>query len=75
MNKKELLVINSKSWVLILGFTISSIFAQSFRDVRPESVGLSSKRLDRLTYQLDKYILDEKLPGGVVLVLRKGKAV
>ncbi|MBL51990.1 MAG: serine hydrolase [Candidatus Marinimicrobia bacterium] len=75
MNKKELLVINSKSWVLILGFTISLIFAQPFRDVRPESVGLSSKRLDRLTYQLDKYILDEKLPGGVVLVLRKGKAV
>ena len=72
MNIKDIIVINPKSWVLILGFTLSSIFAQPFRDIRPESVGLSSKRLDRLTHQLDNYISNEKLPGGVVLVLRSG---
>ena len=71
---KEIIVINPKSWVVILGFTLTSIFAQPFRDIRPESVGLSSKRLDRLTHHLDNYISDEKLPGGVALVLRKGKS-
>ena len=61
---KQIKIINPKSWVVILGFTLSSIFAQPFRDIRPESVGLSSKRLERLTHQLDNYVSDEKLPGG-----------
>ena len=67
-------VTNLKSWVIILGLTLSTIFSQTFREVRPESVGLSSKRLERLTNKLDNYVSDEKLPGGVALVLRKGKA-
>ena len=48
-------VTNFKSWGFIFGFALSSVFAQTFRDVRPESVGLSSKRLERLTNQLDNY--------------------
>ena len=67
-------VTNFKSWGFIFGFALSSVFAQTFRDVRPESVGLSSKRLERLTNQLNNYVSDEKLPGGVALVLRKGKS-
>ena len=66
--------INLKSWVLILGLTFSSILAQTFRQVRPEFLGMSSERLERLTHQLDSYVSDKKLPGGVALVLRKGKA-
>ena len=66
--------INLKSWVLILGLTFSSILAQTFRQVRPEILGMSSERLERLTHQLDSYVSDKKLPGGVALVLRKGKA-
>ena len=46
-------VTNLKSWVIILGLTLSTIFSQTFREVRPESVGLSSKRLERLTNKLD----------------------
>ncbi len=65
---------NLKSLIILLGFTVSLIFAQPFRNVKPESVGLSSSRLERLTDQLDTYVTDQKLPGGVALVLRKGKS-
>lgn len=65
---------NLKSLIILLGFTVSLIFAQPFRNVKPESVGLSSSRLERLTDQLDTYVADQKLPGGVALVLRKGKS-
>ena len=74
MNINAISAINTKSWIVILGLTLSSIFGQPFRDIKPESVGLSSKRLDRLTHQLDNYISNDKLSGGVVLVLRKGKS-
>ena len=39
--------------ILVTFVLLSIIFAQSLRQVRPESVGLSSDRLDRLTTQLD----------------------
>lgn len=41
----------------------------------PESVGLSSTRLDRLTVALNDYVKDGKLSGGVALVARRGKVV
>ncbi|MEC9475186.1 MAG: serine hydrolase domain-containing protein [Candidatus Neomarinimicrobiota bacterium] len=65
---------NFKSLIVLLGFTVSLIFGQPFRNVKPESVGLSSNRLKRLTDELDAYVADQKLPGGVALVLRKGKS-
>jgi len=65
---------NLKSLIVLLGFTVSLIFGQPFRNVKPESVGLSSNRLKRLTDELDAYVADQKLPGGVALVLRKGKS-
>ena len=65
---------NLKSLIVLLGFTVSLIFGQPFRNVNPESVGLSSNRLKRLTDELDAYVADQKLPGGVALVLRKGKS-
>ena len=65
---------NLKSLIVLLGFTVSLIFGQPFRNVKPESVGLSSNRLKRLTDELDAYVADQKLSGGVALVLRKGKS-
>ena len=65
---------NFKSLIVLLGFTVSLIFGQPFRNVKPESVGLSSNRLKRLTDELDAYVADQKLSGGVALVLRKGKS-
>ena len=59
--------------ILVTFVLLSIIFAQSLRQVRPESVGLSSDRLDRLTTQLDSYVTNKQIAGSVTLVLRKGK--
>ncbi|HUG39333.1 MAG TPA: serine hydrolase domain-containing protein, partial [Longimicrobiales bacterium] len=40
---------------------------------RPEAVGLSSERLERLTTVLHEYVGDDRLPGGVVLLARRGQ--
>ena len=63
-----------QSWFLASWIIVGTIFAQNFRMVKPETVGMSSKRLDLLTQQLDEYVSDKQLSGGVALVLRKGKA-
>ncbi|SVA64333.1 uncharacterized protein METZ01_LOCUS117187 [marine metagenome] len=63
-----------QSWFLASWIIVGIIFAQNFRTVKPETVGMSSKRLDLLTQQLDAYVSDKQLSGGVALVLRKGKA-
>ena len=63
-----------QAWFLASWIIVGTIFAQNFRTVKPETVGMSSKRLDLLTQQLDAYVSDKQLSGGVALVLRKGKA-
>lgn len=47
--------------------------AQTLQRARPEAVGLSSERLKRLSEALNGYVRDGRLPGGVVLVARRGK--
>lgn len=51
------------------------VLAQALPTASPESVGLSSERLARLTAVMQKEITDKKLPGAVVMVARKGKLV
>jgi CubicO group peptidase (beta-lactamase class C family) len=46
---------------------------RSLRPARPEEVGLSSVRLQRLTEALDGYVRDGRLAGGVALVARRGR--
>src|SRR5829696_8873004 len=48
-------------------------YAQTLQRARPETVGLSSERLKRLGETLNVYVKDGRLPGGVVLVARRGK--
>ena len=48
-------------------------YAQTLQRARPEAVGLSSERLKRLSEALNWYVKDGRLPGGVVLVARRGK--
>ena len=48
-------------------------YAQTLPRARPEAVGLSSERLKRLSEALNGYVKDGRLPGGVVLVARRGK--
>ena len=42
---------------------------------KPENVGLSSERLDRISLWIDSYIGDGKLPGGLALEARHGQVV
>jgi len=49
--------------------------AQSLPRATPESVGMSSERLARLGETLDGYAAGNRLPGGVVLVSRRGRVV
>ena len=42
---------------------------------QPESVGVSSSRLDRLTKSMQRYIDSDKLAGTVSLIARKGKII
>ncbi|MEJ7710227.1 MAG: serine hydrolase domain-containing protein [Pyrinomonadaceae bacterium] len=51
----------------------AAVYTQTFSRARPEEVGLSSERLKRLSSALNQYVKDEKLPGGVALVARRGK--
>ena len=49
--------------------------AQPLPTASPESVGMSTERLGKLTAMLQKEVADKKLPGAVVMVARKGKLV
>ena len=48
---------------------------RAFSTAQPESVGMSSKRLDKIRVQLQKSIKDGYFPGVVALIERKGKVV
>ena len=52
---------------------ISSAGAASLPTAKPEEVGLSSQRLDRIDAVLKADIENGKIPGAVLLVARKGK--
>ncbi len=51
----------------------SSPAAAEFTPALPETVGMSSERLERLSTVFQQYVSDEKLPGATILVARKGK--
>ncbi|HAC14655.1 MAG TPA: serine hydrolase [Bacteroidetes bacterium] len=53
----------------------SSAFAQAFETVSPGEAGFSSERLERLSELLNSYSEQQRISGGVALVLRDGKAV
>ena len=62
------------TFLILLSLTLSpAAFAQSLQRARPETVGLSSERLKRLSEAMNGYVRDGKLPGGVVLLARRGK--
>lgn len=51
------------------------VHAQEIPRATPESVGMSSERLERITAALDTYTEADRLPGAVAMVLRDGKLV
>ncbi len=60
---------------LALMLTTIPLSAQNAPTVRPEEVGMSSERLERLTTRLDEYIANEQIAGAVTLIARDGKVV
>jgi CubicO group peptidase (beta-lactamase class C family) len=58
--------------VIVLAATLTA-GAQSLDPVKPEQVGLSSERLERIGKIFNQEIDQGKLPGAVVLVARKGR--
>jgi CubicO group peptidase (beta-lactamase class C family) len=50
-----------------------TVAAQDIRSVSPESVGLSSQRLERIATVVQKSIDDKRLAGAVTLVVRHGQ--
>jgi CubicO group peptidase (beta-lactamase class C family) len=59
--------------LLITVVSVIAFGAEPLPRAKPEDVGLSSERLNRLTTTFQKYVDDGKLSGGVILVARKGK--
>ena len=53
--------------------TASPLLAQGLTPAKPETVGLSSERLERLTGALQQYVDDGRLAGAVAIVARRGK--
>ena len=60
---------------VLLGFFLFSIvaLAQELPTTKPESVGLSSERLERISRVVQHEIEDKRIAGAVTLVVRHGK--
>lgn len=58
-----------------LAFAGIACVAQPLPTASPESVGMSSERLGKITAALQAEVKDKRLPGAVVMVARKGKLV
>ena len=58
---------------LILVLAPAAPLAQGLTVAVPESVGMSSERLERLTAALQAYVDDDRLAGAVAIVARRGK--
>src|SRR5689334_16427412 len=53
----------------------SAAAKSDFPEVKPEAVGFSSQRLERLHAVLQKRVNDKQMPGMVTLLARHGKIV
>jgi CubicO group peptidase (beta-lactamase class C family) len=60
--------------VLLVFFALYSLaLAQDLPTSKPEAVGLSSERLDRITAVVQRNIDDKRIAGAVTLIVRHGK--
>jgi CubicO group peptidase (beta-lactamase class C family) len=73
MNRKTNRVV--LMWMLAMAalLTPAGAFAQELPTAKPESVGLSSERLDRISTAVQRNIDDKRIAGAVTLVMRHGR--
>jgi CubicO group peptidase (beta-lactamase class C family) len=72
------ITLTERSWKkipVLLGFLVVSLvaFAQDLPAAKPETVGLSADRLDRIASAVQRNIEDKRIAGAVTLVVRHGK--
>jgi len=60
---------------LICAFIAAAAFAQELPAAKPESVGVSSERLERIGAAVQKSIDEKRIAGAVTLVARRGRVV
>ncbi|HMT09563.1 MAG TPA: serine hydrolase domain-containing protein [Pyrinomonadaceae bacterium] len=65
--------IRSNFAILIIVALAITTFGQELPKAKPELVGMSAAKLSQLSSVLDGYVNEGRLPGGVAMVLRKGK--
>ena len=63
----------TRIFLILYLFASYPLHAQTLTKVVPESVGISSERLGRLSETMQAYVDNDQLSGSVVLVARKGK--
>ncbi|MEX2284824.1 MAG: serine hydrolase domain-containing protein [Gemmatimonadota bacterium] len=69
-------MVRSARWLgalLLVSTLVTPLPSQELPRTRPEDVGMSSARLERLTSTFQKYVDENRLPGAVLLVARRGK--
>ena len=65
-----------KIHLAILGlalFIVTHIVAQDLPVTKPEELGFSSKRLERIDEAFGAFVKENKMAGSVILIARKGK--
>ena len=75
MRRKTLAGKDRKLFPVLLGFLILSVFgfAQDLPAGKPEAVGLSSERLERIGTAVQHEIDDKRIAGAVTMVIRHGR--
>jgi len=63
------------TFTFILFYSISLSNAQVLKKSEPEQAGMNGERLELLDNFIQKYIDEEKVPGGVFIIARKGNIV
>jgi CubicO group peptidase (beta-lactamase class C family) len=65
----------TKITCLLIGTFLSCAFsvAQDLRTVKPETIGLSTERLERIGTVVQRNIDDKRIAGGVTLIMRHGQ--
>lgn len=67
-------ILRTALFVLLCGFSFGTAVADpGLPTVKPEKVGLSSERLERMTTHFQRYVDEGKLAGLTVAIARKGK--
>lgn len=72
--RRPQLALRKVSHFLVGAVVLAAIsFAQDLRTVKPETVGLSSERLERIGAAVQRSIDDKRIAGAVTLVVRHGQ--